>query len=80
LIPLTIGICAYNEEWNIGELLTNILSIQGIPKDAEVIAVCSGCQDGTAEVVREFARRDRRVKLIEEPRRLGKAAAVKANK
>jgi biofilm PGA synthesis N-glycosyltransferase PgaC len=76
LIPLTIGICAYNEEWNIGELLTNILSIQGIPKDAEVIAVCSGCQDGTAEVVREFARRDRRVKLIEEPRRLGKAAAV----
>ena len=52
MIPLTIGICAYNEEWNIGELLTNILSIQGIPKDAEVIAVCSGCQDGTAEVVR----------------------------
>lgn len=76
MTSLTIGICAYDEEWNMGELLTNILRIQEIPKDAEVIAVCSGCEDRTPEIVRDFARRDSRVKLIEEPRRLGKAAAV----
>ena len=76
MTSLTIGICAYDEEWNMGELLTNILRIQEIPKDAEVIAVCSGCEDRTPEIVRDFARKDHRVKLVEEPRRLGKAAAV----
>lgn len=76
LTSLTIGICAFNEEWNIGELLTNILHVQEIPEDAEVITVCSGCEDRTAEIVKEFARKDHRVKLMEEPRRLGKAAAV----
>lgn len=76
MTSLTIGICAYDEEWNMGELLSNILRIQEIPKDAEVIAVCSGCEDRTPEIVRDFARKDSRVKLIEEPRRLGKAAAV----
>jgi biofilm PGA synthesis N-glycosyltransferase PgaC len=76
LTSSTIAICAHNEEWNIGELLSNILDVQQIPQDAEVIAVCSGCTDKTPEVVRDFARKDPRVKLIEEPRRLGKATAV----
>jgi cellulose synthase/poly-beta-1,6-N-acetylglucosamine synthase-like glycosyltransferase len=76
MTSLTIGICAYNEAWNMAELLTNILTIQKIPKDAEIITVCSGCNDGTPEIVREFANRDHRVKLIEEKRRLGKASAV----
>jgi biofilm PGA synthesis N-glycosyltransferase PgaC len=76
LTSSTIAICAHNEEWNIGELLSNILDVQQIPQDAEVITVCSGCTDKTPEVVRGFAHRDPRVKLIEEPRRLGKATAV----
>ena len=76
MTSITIGICAYNEEWNIGELLSNILNTQKIPSDAEIIAVCSGCKDRTPEIVREFARKDSRVRLIEEPKRLGKAAAV----
>ena len=76
MTSLTIGICAHNEAWNIAELLTNILTIQKIPEDAEIIAVCSGCHDGTPEIVREFAHKDHRVKLIEEQTRLGKASAV----
>lgn len=76
MTSITIGICAYNEEWNIAELLNNVLTLQRIPKDAEIITVCSGCKDRTPQIVREFARKDSRVKLIEEPRRLGKAAAV----
>jgi cellulose synthase/poly-beta-1,6-N-acetylglucosamine synthase-like glycosyltransferase len=76
MISLTIGICAHNEAWNIGELLSNILEVQQIPLNTEIIAVCSGCTDRTPQVVKEFARKDPRVKLIEESRRLGKATAV----
>jgi len=76
LVPLTVGICAYNEAWNMRGLLRNITLEQGIPSDSEVIVVCSGCQDSTPEIVREFAARDQRVRLIEEPTRLGKASAV----
>jgi len=76
LVSITIGICAYNEGWNIGNLLDNVLHQQGIPPDAEVITVCSGCKDNTPNVVRNFEQRDPRVRLIEEPVRLGKAAAV----
>jgi biofilm PGA synthesis N-glycosyltransferase PgaC len=76
LTSSTIAICAHNEEWNIAELLSNLLEVQRIPSDTEIITVCSGCTDRTPEVVRGFARRDGRVKLIEESRRLGKATAV----
>lgn len=76
MTSLTIAICAYNEQWNIGQLLDNLLYNQGIPSDAEIITICSGCEDKTPDVVRQFAGRDRRVKLIEETTRLGKASAV----
>jgi biofilm PGA synthesis N-glycosyltransferase PgaC len=76
LVSSTIAICAHNEEWNIRELLSNILEVQQIPADSEIITVCSGCTDRTPYVVRDFARRDPRVRLIEESKRLGKATAV----
>jgi len=76
LVPLTVGICAYNEEWNIEKLLSNITDEQNLPSDAEVIVVCSGCQDNTPRIVDRVAKRDSRVRLIEEPARLGKARAV----
>lgn len=72
----TIGICAYNEEKNIGLLLDNLLSEQDLPKDVQVIIVCSGCVDNTPEVVRDFAKKDKRVKLVVENDRRGKASAL----
>jgi hypothetical protein len=38
--------------------------------------VASGCEDRTAEIVRDIAGRDPRVRLIEQARREGKAAAI----
>jgi len=76
LVTLTVGICAYNEAWNIGNLLENILQSQAMPEDSEIITVCSGCEDNTPEIIRKFSEKDSRVRLIEEPRRVGKAAAV----
>lgn len=72
----TIGICAYNEEKNIGLLLHNLLSKQNLPKDARIIVVCSGCVDNTPAVVRSFVEKDRRVKLVVENIRRGKASAL----
>ncbi|HUO42769.1 MAG TPA: glycosyltransferase [Methylomirabilota bacterium] len=76
MTSLSVGICAYNEAWNMRRLLSNLTLEQGIPIDSEVIIVCSGCHDSTPDIVREFSARDSRVKLIEEPNRLGKASAV----
>lgn len=71
-----IGICAYNEERNIGLLLDNLLHKQNLPKDVQIVVVCSGCVDSTPEVVRSFAEKDKRVKLVLEDIRQGKASAL----
>lgn len=76
LREVCIGICAYNEEKNIGSLLNNLLTEQDLPKNTEVIVVCSGCTDRTEDIVKYFSDRDRRVKLIVEKERRGKASAV----
>ena len=73
---VTVGICAYNEAWNMRNLLNNVTSEQQLPDDSEVLVVASGCMDETPAIVREFASHDSRVKLIEEPVRVGKASAV----
>jgi len=71
-----IGIMAYNEERNIGSLLESILSQAQGGNISRIVVVASGCTDRTCRIVLEFARRDSRVALIEEPDRAGKTAAI----
>ncbi len=73
---LTVGICAYNEGNNIGALLQNVLYEQSLSSDSEIIVVCSGCTDNTAEVVNLYSAKDSRVKAHFERERTGKASAV----
>ena len=73
---VTVGICAYNEALNIGNLLDNILKEQGLPAESEVLVVSSGCTDNTVEIVQKYAEKDSRVKAYVETERLGKASAV----
>lgn len=77
MISINIGICAYNEEKNIGRLLDALLNqrTRRIRID-EIIVVSSGSIDRTDEIVREFTKIDERIKLITQPRREGKASAV----
>ncbi len=72
----SIGICAYNESVNIGNLLTNILYKQKTRENFEVLVVCSGCTDNTEEIVRSFSNKDSRVKLLVEQKRNGKVSAI----
>lgn len=75
-ITASVGVCAYNEEANVGRLLRNLLYEQRLPFNFEIIVVCSGCTDRTPEIVRNFCSKDSRVNLIMEPERTGKASAV----
>ena len=78
LLKVSIGICAYNEENNIGNLLKN-LSRQYLPKTIkleEIIVVSSGSTDRTDEIVSKIAEKDQRIKLISEKERRGKAQAL----
>ena len=76
-LECSAGVMAYNEEANIANALDSILEQKPTTGQvAEVIVVASGCEDRTAEIVAGIARRDPRVRLIEQQRRLGKASAI----
>jgi cellulose synthase/poly-beta-1,6-N-acetylglucosamine synthase-like glycosyltransferase len=68
---------AYNEEPNIGRMLEALVSQRTAKVTlSEIVVVASGCTDRTESIVREWARRDERVRLMVQPRREGKASAI----
>jgi len=73
---VSVGICAYNEENNIGRLLANLIHEQNLTHEDEIIVIASGCTDRTVDVVKGFSRIDSRIKLLIEPERKGKAVAL----
>jgi len=73
---LCIGVCAYNEEKNIGLLLERLTTQQDLSTDCEIIVACSGCTDSTPEIVKAYRAVDARIKLIIESERKGKAEAL----
>lgn len=75
-IKTLVGICAYNEEGNIGKLLKNLLTEQNLPSKSKILVICSGCTDKTPQIVNEFCKRDTRVELVIEKLRKGKANAL----
>jgi len=73
---MLVGICAYNEEHNIGKLLQNLLTKQNLSANSKILVICSGCTDRTPQVAREFSNEDARIKLVIENTRKGKANAL----
>jgi biofilm PGA synthesis N-glycosyltransferase PgaC len=77
MFDLSIGIMAYNEEANIGRLLRSVLGqkfTHGYLN--EIFVVASGCTDRTEEIVQDFMKQDKRIKLLIQPQREGKASAI----
>ena len=73
----SVGIMAYNEQANIADAIGSILDQQLTTTTvAELIVVASGCEDQTVAIVSDIARRDSRIRLIEQEQREGKASAV----
>ncbi len=75
----SIIIPAYNEGERIPTSLEKVLSYvtRNFPGRAEIIVVNDGSTDGTADIVREYARRNRAVRLIENPENRGKGYSVR---
>ncbi|EKD56567.1 MAG: hypothetical protein ACD_58C00146G0004 [uncultured bacterium] len=73
----SIGIMAYNEEKNIGKILKALINqVVDKVKIAEIVVVSSGSTDKTEKIVKGFIKIDQRVKLISQPKRLGKVKAI----
>jgi biofilm PGA synthesis N-glycosyltransferase PgaC len=70
-----IGVCAFNEENNIRRLLERLV-VEPLPQNCRILVVCSGCTDGTTDVVRAFQSCDKRIQPIIEENRSGKANAL----
>ncbi len=76
-IKCDIGIMAYNEEANIGQLFDILLKQKlSFCSILQIVVVASGCTDKTEEIVRKFVRKDRRIKLFTQKKREGKASAI----
>jgi poly-beta-1,6-N-acetyl-D-glucosamine synthase len=76
-IPCSMGIMAYNEECNIGPLLQAVVSQRTSKVQLrEITVVASGCTDGTQKIVEDWRHRDKRIRLLIQPRREGKASAI----
>jgi poly-beta-1,6-N-acetyl-D-glucosamine synthase len=71
---VSLIIAAYNEEKTIGSKLENSLALRYPQDKLEILVVADGSNDRTAEIVRAYA--DRGVRLLHEPGRGGKTAAL----
>lgn len=77
VLTCSVGIMAYNEGANIGQLLEALLGQETSScVIQEILVLASGCTDGTEAIVREFSARDPKIKLLVQPHREGKASAV----
>jgi len=74
---ISVGVMAYNEEKIIAKCLDGLLS-QELDSHTieEIIVVSSGSTDKTNEIVQEYGKKNKRVKLLIQAERLGKAVAI----
>jgi glycosyltransferase involved in cell wall biosynthesis len=74
----SIVIPAYNESTRIGATLERVLAyVKQQDWDAEIIVVNDGSRDDTVKVVRHYAEKDSRLRLLENPGNRGKGYSVR---
>jgi len=76
-IPVSVGIFAYNEENAIAKSLDCVLKQKTeVAQIKEILVVSSGSWDKTNSIVRNYAKKDKRIQLIEQFNRQGKSSAI----
>ena len=73
---VTFIISAYNEEAVIDAKLCNTMEIDYPADKFEVIVISDACDDRTDEIVKEWAEKDARVRLVRQNERRGKTAGL----
>lgn len=72
-LTVTVGIPAYNEESNIVNMLSSIISQKGKSFRLEkIIVMVDGCTDNTEKKAKIFAKKNKKVYVISDNRRKGK--------
>lgn len=72
---ISIGICAYNEEKNIKNVLNNILKQKKSRWTlTEILVYCDGCTDNTISILKEM--KNKSIKIIDDKKRKGKTARL----
>ncbi|MGH7245718.1 MAG: glycosyltransferase [Candidatus Levyibacteriota bacterium] len=76
-LSCSLGICLYNEEQNIEKLLQSVLSqkLRAV-FIGEILLIISGSTDKTKKIALHFAKKNKRIKIILQQKRYGKASAV----
>ena len=72
---LSFVLPTYNESKNISSLIDQILKIN-LPYEFELILVDDNSSDGTGNLIREYAKSDRRIRLINRIGRSGLSSAI----
>ena len=75
-LNITFVLPTFNERGNIKFLLKQLLDLN-INYEIELIVVDDNSQDGTAEIVREFSKKEKNIKLINRIDRFGLSSAIK---
>ncbi len=76
---ISVVIPAYNERENVTPLYEKLVEVlKDIGREFEIIFVDDGSTDGTFEVLKNIAEKDRRVKVIKFRRNYGQTAAIYA--
>lgn len=76
-MDVSIAVLCYNEAANLGLLLQDIERQETkSSRVRQILVVASGCTDETLHIAREYAKRDSRVCVVEEPGRNGKPSAI----
>ena len=73
---ISIVIPTFNERNNVSNIINQLLSLD-IVYEIEIIVVDDNSYDGTAKLVREYGRLDKRVRLISRLGRSGLSSAIK---
>lgn len=71
---ISVVIPAYNEEKRIGNVLTSMENTFG--EKCELIVVCNGCVDNTAQLVRNVSKVHPNIRCLEFTQKLGKGGAI----
>jgi len=77
MLHIDMGVMAYNEEKNIVNLLQSICDqkLENVAIDT-ITVVSSGSTDKTNDLVKEFCKKDKRIRLLIQQKREGKASAI----
>jgi len=78
LLGYSIIIPAYNEGARVGATLEKVLAhVAKLGWDAEIIAVDDGSRDNTVEIIRGYAEKNPRLRLLQNPGNRGKGYSVR---